>query len=419
MLLNITIENFRSYNESQTLSLIASNASSDSDESEVNAVKVGDLWVRKSTVIYGANASGKSNIIKAVYALIDILRNDINSSNSAVVYSPFFKNQKPTTISIDFSVSEQIYNYTLSYDNENIYLEELLDETERQIFSRRLIEDKYEYLIPELAYKLILSDEQLEVAEGLLKQIQLSTTSKRLFLRQLVENNCKQLENIKNSIQNVLIRQNPYDYVGKPYSAYSDLNFAANYFERNHKEIDVVKALNGIGVKVNNLKVIYNNEDPQAGDIYGGVRKLLSKYNIEGKECELDFQNDESDGTVKFYNYFALIDFIIQFNGILIVDELETHFHPLLIEEIIRAVHRSDSKAQLIFTTHNPVLLSDDIFERDQIYFAAKNESQATELYSLADFTDLKELDNIQVKYMTGKFGAIPYFHSLNLSGDK
>lgn len=419
MLLNITVENFRSYNEAQTLSLIANS------DSEINAVKINNFIVRKSAVIYGANASGKSNIIKAVSALIDILMNDLNPLNSARVYSPFFKSLQPTTmttmttISIDFSVSEQIYTYTLSYDNENICLEELLDEKEQLIFSRRLIEGKYEYTIPQSAYKLILSDEQLEVADGLLKQIQLSTTSKRLFLRQLVENNCKQLKNVKDGIQNIIIRQNPYDYMGKPYSAYSDLNFAANYFERNHKETDIIKALNVIGVNINNLKVIYNNEDPQAGDIFGGVRKLLSRYNIDGKECELDFQNDESDGTVKFYNYFALINFIIQFDGILIVDELETHFHPLLVEEIIHAIHRSHSRAQLIFTTHNPVLLNDNIFERDQIYFAAKNDSQATELYSLADFTDLEEASDIQAKYMTGKFGGIPYFHSLNFGGDK
>ncbi|MBP9741805.1 MAG: AAA family ATPase [Burkholderiales bacterium] len=413
MLLNITIENFRSYNEPQTLSLIANSAN------EINAVKIKNFMVRKSAVIYGANASGKSNIIKAIVALIDILMNDLNPTSPSGIYSPFFKSSQPTTISIDFSVLEQIYTYTLSYDNKNICLEELQDEKEQLIFLRRLIKGEYEYLIPESAYKLILSDEQLEVADGLLKQIRLSTTSKRLFLRQLVENNCKQLQNVKDSIQNIILRQNPYDYIGKPYTAYSDLNFAANYFERNHKEIDIIKALNGIGVNINNLKVIYNNENPQVGDIFGGVKKLLSRYNIDGKEYELDFKEDESDGTVKFYNYFALINFIIQSDGILIVDELETHFHPLLVEEIIHAIHRSHSRAQLIFTTHNPVLLNDDIFERDQIYFAAKNESQATELYSLADFTDLKEANDIQAKYMTGKFGGIPYFHSLNFDGEK
>ena len=72
MLLNITVENFRSYNEPQTLSLIAS------DDSEINAVKVSGVSVRKAAVIYGANASGKSNLIKALITLIDILRFDLN-----------------------------------------------------------------------------------------------------------------------------------------------------------------------------------------------------------------------------------------------------------------------------------------------------------------------------------------------------
>lgn len=409
MLLNITVENFRSYNEAQTLSLIASN------DSDVNSVKVGDFMVRKSAVIYGANGSGKSNIIKAGFALIDILANDINSSNSGMVYSPFFKNKKPTQISIDFTILEQIYTYSLSYDNEYIYLEELLTGDGVLIFRRKYVQNKYEYTIP--SPQLILSDEQLEVADGLLKQIQLSTTSKRLFLRQLVENNCKKLELIKTSLLSVIIRQNPYDFMGKPYSVYTDLSFAANYFQRNNKEADVISALHGIGVNINNLKVIYNNENPQPGDMVNGVRELLSRYTVAGKDCELDFKNDESDGTVKFYSYLALIDYVIQNDGMLVIDELETHFHPLLVEEIIKLVHQSDSKAQIIFTTHSSELLSERIFERDQIYFAAKNKNQATELYSLAEFTDLEDSSNLQAKYLTGNFGAIPYLRGVFING--
>src|SRR5579863_1308492 len=369
MLLNITVENFRSYNEAQTLSLIAS------ENNGVNSVAVGKFEIRKSAIIYGANASGKSNLIEVCLALVSILYHDINQPNQFAlnsVYHPFFKNNKPTSISIDFMVKEDIYTYSISYDNEKIYFEELLDEDDRQIFSRYLADDKYNYYVPRP--ELILSDEQLEFSDSLLRQIQASTSEKRPFLRQLVDNNCKKLEPILLKFRNNLVvrlnpygfvakRFNPYGFIGKPLLAEQDLNYAINYFEQMNMNNDIVKSLNNIGATFKNLLV--------KNDILGGnVKKIISQYIVNGKECELDFVDDESDGTVKFYSYLALVDFIIQNDGVLIIDELETHFHPLLVEEIIKAIHRSKSKAQLIFTTHNPILLNESIFEHDQIYFA-------------------------------------------------
>ncbi len=415
MLLNITVENFRSYNEPQTLSLIAS------DDSEINAVNVGDVMVRKAAVIYGANASGKSNLIKALITLIDILRFDLNQpteQHRAPVYTPFFKNHNPTSISIDFSIDDKIYTYTLSYDDKKIHTEKLLYEDDTPIFIRHFVDGSYEYLISKP--ELILSSEQLKVADGLLKQIQLSTSERRLFLRQLVENNCKKLEPILHGIIQIVIRLNPYGVIGKPLFAEQDLSYAANYFKDKNQDEMVIKPLNSIGVNLEGLKVVFNSENPRPGDVFHGVRQLLSKYNINGNEYELNFLTDESDGTIKFYTYLALVDHIIQTNGLLVIDEVETHFHPLLVEEIIRAVQNSNSKAQIIFTTHNPILLNNSIFEPDQVYFATKNEEKhATELYSLADFDDLEDNDNWVAKYLTGNFGAIPYLRGLFFGKDK
>jgi len=417
MLLNITIENFRSYNEAQTLSLIAS------ENNGVNSAKVGDLEVRKSAVIYGANASGKSNIIKAGLALIDILTNDIRlpeqfQRNS--IYKPFFGSTSPTKISVDFSVLENIYTYSLSYDDKRIYFESLLDVNDNIIFERSLgsQSNEYEYIIPETSWQILLNDEQLDIAESLFKQFKSTTSERRTFLRHLVENNCKKIEPILQSMRNVIIRLNPYGVIGKPLYAESDLHYAANYFRNTRQEQQAISALNHIGVNLQRMNVTFNDNDPLPGERPSEVRKITSSYALkDGVTCELDFLNDESDGTQKFYSYFALVDFIIKYDGVLVVDELETHFHPLMVEEIIRAVHNSNSKAQLIFTTHNPTFLTESIFERDQIYFAEKNDKLATELYSLADFSDLKADSNLMAKYLAGRFGAIPYLNAFTFNG--
>ena len=417
MLLNITIENFRSYNEAQTLSLIAS------ENNGVNSVKIGDLEVRKSAVTYGANASGKSNIIKAVLALIEILTNDIKlpeqfQRNS--VYKPFFNNNSPTKISVDFSVLESIYTYTLCYDEKRIYFETLLDANDSVVFERSFNEplNEYNYHIPQTEWQILLNEDQLEIADGLFKQFKSTTSERRTFLRHLVDNNCKKVEPILQSMRNVIVRLNPYGVIGKPLYAESDLHYAANYFRNTHQEQQAISALNHIGVNLQKMDVTFNDNDPLPGDRVGEIRKIISLYNLkDGATCELDFLNDESDGTQKFYSYFALVDFIIKYDGVLLVDELETHFHPLLVEEIIRAVHNSNSRAQLIFTTHNPTLLTDSIFERDQIYFADKNDKFATELYSLADFNDIDANSNLMAKYLAGRFGAIPYVNAFTFNG--
>lgn len=419
MILNITVENFRSYNEAQTLSLIAS------ENNGVNSARIGDIEVRKSAVIYGANASGKSNIIKAGLALIDILTNDIRLSEQFHrnnIYKPFFGNTLPTKISVDFSVLEDIYTYSLSYDDKKIYFEKLLDVNDNIIFERTfdIQSNEYEYIIPATSWQLLLNEGQLEIAENLFKQFTSTTSERRTFLRHLVENNCKKVEPILQSMRNVIVRLNPYGVIGKPLYAESDLHYASNYFRNTRQEQLAISALNHIGVSLQRMDIIFNDSDPLPGERLGEVRKITSSYTLkDGVTCELDFLNDESDGTQKFYSYFALVDFIIKHDGILVVDELETHFHPLMVEEIIRAVHNSNSKAQLIFTTHNPTFLTESIFERDQIYFAEKNDKLATELYSLADFNDLKSDSNLMAKYLSGNFGAIPHLNSFKFNGGK
>jgi len=404
MLLNITVENFRSYNEAQTLSLIAS------ENNGVNSVAVGEFEIRKSAVIYGANASGKSNIIKAIILLQTLLTKDLGPN----LYQPFFDSKEPTKFSIDFEVHNQIYTYQIVYDANTVHYEALLDSEDQIIFERKLVgqNDNQDYDYQILKHDLILNKEQLTVHDEIIKAWRLTTTKQQLFLRRCAEYGSEVVKQLVDSISMIVIRANSYIANGDT-SFGKDFMFASNFYQSMQDQTDLIKTFNSIGAGFNNLEVVDQVVTMPDGKS-GKVRVIYSHYSRNGKDVALNFA-EESDGTIKFYNYYAIINHIIQNDGILIIDELETHFHPLLVEEIIKAIHRSDSKAQLIFTTHNPRLLDESIFEHDQIYFAEKGDNQATRLYSLADFTDLKESNNrLQAKYMTGNFGAIPYMHSLN-----
>lgn len=427
MLLNVTIENFRSYNEAQTLSLIAS------ENNGVNSAKIGDLEVRKSAVIYGANASGKSNIIKSLLCLVDIVAGGIPTPDqyftrsilSQELYKTFFDNPEPTFISVDFSVGDIVYNYSLRYDSQLIHYEALSDtsndDADVVIFERSLTNKdllSYKYNFESTSYDYIFSNEQMPYANDTIGKLKVNTPANLTLLTKLVGENCQKIKAITDYfMRNIVIRTNPYGILGKASFAESDLNSAANHARDINYANKALMALNNIGVKVDKLDIEYNDNNPLVGERLNQVRNITSYYNLDGNTHQLSFFSDESDGTQKFYSYLNLIDYIIKVNGVLIVDELETHFHPLLVEEIIRAVHNSNSRAQLIFTTHNPTLLTDSIFERDQIYFADKNDKFATELYSLADFNDLDANSNLMAKYLAGRFGAIPYLNAFTFNG--
>ncbi|EHL3315623.1 ATP-binding protein, partial [Campylobacter jejuni] len=128
--------------------------------------------------------------------------------------------------------------------------------------------------------------------------------------------------------------------------------------------------------------------------------------------------NDESDGTRKFFNIAGIWIDSLKKGNILIIDELNTHLHPLMTKFLINLFHNEDlnkSNAQLIFTTHDTSILNQDIFRRDQIWFCEK-QNKATKLYPLSDFEESEERrdkTNLENDYLLGRFGALPYFKEI------
>ena len=124
--------------------------------------------------------------------------------------------------------------------------------------------------------------------------------------------------------------------------------------------------------------------------------------------------NEESKGIQKLFEVFGPIIDIILKDKVLIWDEMETSLHPRIVKEILRLIMygKRDSKAQLIFSTHDTNLLDLNTFRRDQIWFTELNKDRATDIYSLAELKNVRKDENISKGYMNGKYGAIPFIHN-------
>ncbi len=131
--------------------------------------------------------------------------------------------------------------------------------------------------------------------------------------------------------------------------------------------------------------------------------------------------DDESDGTQKLFNFSGPIIDVLSNGLVLFIDELNANLHPKLVEFIVKLFHSKETNpknAKLIFTTHETSILTQEIFRRDQIWFCERDDTQASKLYSLLEFSPKKEKENLELGYLSGRYGAIPFIAPLSLEDD-
>jgi len=130
-----------------------------------------------------------------------------------------------------------------------------------------------------------------------------------------------------------------------------------------------------------------------------------------------DFE-DESDGTKKLFAFAGPWMDVLKNGYVLFIDELHDNLHPKLVQFLVKLFHNKETNpknAQLIFTTHETSILSQDVFRRDQIWFCERNKMQSTSLYPLSDFSPKKGKENLERSYLSGRYGALPFIRSFNM----
>lgn len=412
MLLNIKIRNFRSIKDEVTLDL---QATSDATMKSSSVFEIGDVAILKAAGIYGSNASGKTNILKAFLVMrMMVLESLLRSALPNDLPNEFFKlssttENLPSHFEVTFLLEEEVFIYGFEIDKKKICSEWLNQKKGNKKLFRRDFQ--------KLTYR---NKNYFPEAPDELK----NTTEKTLFLTRLASDDGAISKQIVNWFQKVNIifstaKGDALNFSFGQFMTNSELSKDMKDFivKADFGIVDIQASEKMISVKeVQNMpdkfKELFFNQTSQVAE--RKLKFLHKKFDENGKEIEpesFDFFTEESDGTQQFFALSAPILDTLKNGKILIVDEINTSMHPILSQYLVslfNSKEKNPHNAQLIFTAHDVALLDQELLRRDQIYFAQKNKTGATELFSLADISERKGVDYAK-RYLEGRYDAIPY----------
>lgn len=412
MLIQFKVGNFRSFDQPVTFSMVASPLQ---EHRENNVAKAGKLDLLKTAVLYGANASGKSNLIMAMrvmrnFVIYDYLPMEQRILQGFTIPLPFLLNKKVKfdyNYEISFWMGEQIYTYGFITDEINIKKEWL----------SRKGKGKAAMLFHREREKITVGP-SFKGGKGLAKR----TRPDSLFLAVAAQWNVENAKNIHKWFEDLEILAGINDKVCR--------HETFKWLE-DEKEISaVMKLLKMADVGIDDLKVTedqkktyigLNSEKDFAIDYSqkkkSNAGKIIKSYhkipNVE-KTVEFIFDAMESEGTKKLFDISGSLLKTLKTGGVLLVDEFDARFHPLIARELIKLFHSPQNNphnAQLIFTSHDTNFLDRELFRRDQIWFTEKNPQGATDLYSLAEFKEVRNDAAFGKNYLQGKYGAVPFIN--------
>ena len=424
MLLEFRFQNYRSFRDETVLSMEATGLSAlKSCLIPVNS----KVQLLPSVAILGKNGGGKTNVIRAFWLAVQFIRNAQRTQHAGaeVPVHPFllddYSHQKPTIFSFTFILNEQKYWYSFSATSNAIVHESLYHSPHGQkalVFSRE--GQQFKFTEEKATRKLIteiVSENQLYFSVA-------STMKDRDCIRAMQWFR----EQVTFSRDYPDIPHQLLAYVENPdmlrainsYAKAADLGISDMKFEINHKKLpedhlpdtlpDDVKTtlaqfLQALRKNIDAIDTQLLFRELKATAYHPGI-----KQSGEHSYFPLTL-DDESDGTRQLMALAPDIEHALQTGGVLLIDEIDTALHPLLVQYILAKFQSKQSNplgAQLIFTTHDTELLSMELLRKDQLYFVDKDPfSGISELYSISDL-GTRTSENIRKSYLLGKYGAIP-----------
>ena len=406
MLIDFSVENYRSIADKQTISFVASEHRSDAEGQAVVACEgLRSQKLLTSAVIYGANASGKSNLLRALGEFALRVRSSATPGPHEI--RPFLLDaawaKRPTLFEFSFMMAGVRYEYGFSLDAERIIEEWLIAHPRRtpQVWFERRMKGKRQ----EVRFGPSLKGEKARIYE--------MTRPDALFLSVAAQFNHKQLTPIADWIRRIIVMQ----------ASFISPEHTVNVSEISDSHKDTVrKFLRAADVGIEGFSVRRHAPVRDAASSVGFGHVKSSRKEGELLEITMEHKGadgeriafnlfEESQGTGRYFSLLGPIVLVLRYGGMFVVDELDDSLHPLLVREIIRLFHdpkRNKSKAQLLFNTHDTTLLDPHLFRRDQVWFSEKDAGGKTRLYSLLDFSPRKN-ESLQNGYLQGRYGAVPY----------
>ncbi len=415
MLIEFSVKNYRSFWNTQTL-LMSAGPTKDLQENNTFAPAVKGLpGLLRSAVVYGANGSGKSNLIQALAFMKELVLSSSKESQEGekIKRNPFLLHTDGPSQESEFEivfVEEGVrYQYGFSVTGTRVTHEWLFaypGSRAQRWFERSYNSEKGE---EEWYFGAKFS--------GSKKTWQESTRSNALFLSTAVQLNSEQLQPVYHWFQRLVVVSHG-ELIGR--------GFTAESCEDKGKCQDILRFLKEAGINVDDISIKERKTDDMEfppdlpvelkdllhRNLGESIKEVFFKHRLNNSDDFALFPlSEESDGTQKLFAYAAPWLDVLQNGRVLIVDELDNSFHPHLVRFLLKLIHDPEANTangQLIFSTHDTSILDSKILRRDQIWFMEKDQDQATQLYPLTDFHPRKK-EALEKGYLQGRFGALPY----------
>lgn len=427
MILELKIKNFLSFKDEVTLSF---EATKDKTFEEYQVVEVApNTRILRMAVVYGANASGKSNLLYAFEYLREFWFSTTENKDAKTGVTPFLLDKQtpkePSEFSLTFFIGHTKHLYNLVIDEQKVLAEKLYIYPGTQpalIFDRRLngtvsditfntkrikISEQAKEAITMkcltnmsvlAAYNQVnISIPEMDAVTHWMKtQYNLPSIYSRSWLVDYSENLLKKSEEAKKRLLHFLAK--------------ADFNI----IDINTEEIEKKVTKEDLSYILHNTTNLTEDElERLKKDKTINVTKTAFKHKIINADNTVDYytlpKSLQSDGTLRTFGLAGAISQLIERNAFLAIDEIESSLHPRLIEFILEDFFKQKSQSQLLLTTHYDGLLEeDDLLRKDSIWFTNKKQDGSTDVYSLTEFKGLNRISSLQKAYKYGKFGAVP-----------
>ncbi len=416
MLIQFNFKNFKSFREETTLDLSAARMTEFSDR----VVTIGNEKILPVAAIYGANASGKSNIYSAFEYMSKYVVNSFKYGDEEEKFeeyrpTPFLfdsiSSDAESSFEVYFTVTgdkaEKIYNYGFCVDREGI-TEEWLNvkaKTARKystVFYRNTVEN-------ELDLSGFPKNSRNNIQVALEKQVLIVSLGAKLKISE-----CK-------IIRDWFLINEFADFGDIFTNFYLSRRLPRRFVEDKEVQNRVIEYLSSFDEHIKDFKIEkipYDEENKRDAYKINVLHKMIDSNDMA--EIPLSM---ESAGTLKMFSLYPELQKVLERGSVFFIDELNARLHPLLVRNFVITFLNPEinkNHAQLIFTTHDTWQLSNQLLRRDEIWFVEKNSQQISTLYSLADFVDedgsrIRKDESYEKNYLIGKYGAIPTLKNIHI----
>ena len=423
MIIQFKVANYRSIGAEQTLSFVAEKAR----RHPGNLISCKGYKLLKSTALFGANASGKSNVVKAIQVMTNFVRDSATRMNKGDIIEaaepfrldPTLKN-KPSQFEITFVTNSIVYAYGFAVTQKRVESEWLTATREgtnssvfqfKRTFHATLGKDEWEFD----GFKDADKD-----------QIQIRTKENMLALSVGTRENVEALDPAYSYLREGVMT---FDMSG----GISILGMQAAQLCQDSESMqyalasllaDADTGVENIRMETaaQNMPIPRSNMPRQLQEVFKSIKELAAsnpaprvitvRRDSRGNAVEFDFEENESQGTQRFFAVSGPLLEALNKGAFVVVDELDASMHPLLTRrllEIFQSPEANKNGAQLLFTTHDPSLLDQELFRRDQIWLAEKCDGAST-FFSLADIQPpIRNTESFLRNYLTGRYGGTPH----------